>query len=78
MEIYGVRKGKKKKINKKPEAIKSRPEQERNAINNYLLSVQILSQKENKSIWLSSMWKKKVRGGDMLRKGHVGNRAKGM
>jgi hypothetical protein len=24
------------------------------------------------------MWKKKVKGGDMLRKGHVGSRAKGM
>ncbi len=43
METCGVRKEK----NKKTESI-SRPEQERDAINKYLLSVQKLSQKENK------------------------------
>ena len=55
---------------KKPETI-SRPEQERDTINKSLLSVQKLSQRKIEGIWLSSMRKKKVGGGNMLREGHI-------
>jgi hypothetical protein len=69
MEIYREEREK----NKKPGDLKvSRPEQERSAINKSLLSVQnTIPKRKVKGIWLSSMQKKMVRGGNVLREGHI-------
>jgi hypothetical protein len=58
METCGVRN---EKIKKKPETI-SRPEQERDTINKSLLSVQKLSQKENRRYMVVFNAEKESRG----------------